>query len=59
MIYRKGLRLILKDKKKKVYMKTKGTFNWMRQNRSMWHRKHVQRKEKEENKRNVPQTQAH
>ena len=40
-------------------MKAKGTFNWMRQNRGMWQRKHVQRKEREENKINVPQTQAH
>ena len=40
-------------------MKTEGTFNWMRKNRSMWQRKHVQRKEGKENKRNVPQTQAH
>ena len=34
-------------------VKTKGTINYM------WQRKHVRRKEKEEKKKDVPQTRAH
>ena len=41
-----------------MYVKTKGTVNYMRQ-KKMWQRKHVQRKEREEKKIDVPQTRAH